>query len=229
MKRILVSLFVLGLSTIVLNASAVAQTTSGFTDNEKCAGAVYKPDEVSRRAKFTSKPTPSYTDEARTNNVRGRVVLSAVLCQSGKITDIQVIESLPFGMTEQVIQAARQIKFTPAEKDRHEVSQSIRLEYNFGFIGGRHPLAQEPIAGRLVESVEINGLRFIQEEEIWKQVKIRPGETYSQEQMQHDLESILALGYFDSKETYVRVEEGVRGGVNIIFNVKELREKRSTP
>ena len=168
MKSIFFSLLVLVLSILAFNTPAVAQTSNDVADDVKCLGTVYKPSEVSSRPKFISKPAPSLTDEALTNNVRGRVVLSAVLCLSGKVTDIQVIESLPFGMTQQVIRAARQIEFTPAEKDGQEVSEAIRLEYNFSYIGDRRPLAQEPSTGRLVESMEINRLRFVSDEDVWK-------------------------------------------------------------
>lgn len=223
MKRITVSLLVSFLSMVVFTASAVAQN-SNLANDEKCTGAVYKPAEVSSKAKITSRSEPSFTEEARAHNVEGRVVLTAIMCRTGKITDVQVIESLPFGMTERAIQAARQIKFTPAEKDGQQVSQTIQIEYNFNYIGERHPLAQEP-TGRLIEAVEIGGNKLVPDDEIWKQVKSRPGEILSLEQVQRDLQAILALGYFDTKESYFRVEEGERGGIVIFFKVKELDKR----
>ena len=56
-------------------------------------------------------------------------------------------------------------------------------------------------------------------------LKTRPGESYGQEQITADLQSILMLGFFDRKETRVRVEEGSRGGVNVIFELVELPPK----
>ena len=50
---------------------------------------------------------------------------------SGEVTGISVVKPLPDGLTEKAIQAARQIKFRPAQKDGHVVSQYIVLEYNF--------------------------------------------------------------------------------------------------
>jgi len=41
------------------------------------------------------------------------------------------LDTLPFGLTEQAIAAARQIKFVPAVKDGRPVSVFMQLEYNF--------------------------------------------------------------------------------------------------
>src|SRR4029079_11641771 len=50
----------------------------------------------------------------------------------------------------------------------------------------------------------------------------RPGDPYNEQQVQRDLQAILALGFFDKTSTRVLTEEGARGGVNVIFEVKEL-------
>lgn len=224
MKRMVFSFLASALSIIVFTAPAVAQNSNKITSDEKCAGAVYKPAEVSSKAKIAFRPEPQFTEEARAHSVEGRGVLTAIMCRTGKMTDIQVIESLPFGMTERSIQAARQINFKPAEKDGQQVSQTIQIEYNFNYIGKRHPLAQEP-TGRLIESIEISGNKLVPDDEIWKQIKSQPGEIINPNQAQRDLHAILELGYFDTKESYVRIEEGERGGVKIYFYVKELDKK----
>jgi hypothetical protein len=46
-------------------------------------------------------------------------------------TNIRVASGLPYGLTEQAITAARQIKFTPAMIDGTPVSMWMQLEYNF--------------------------------------------------------------------------------------------------
>jgi TonB family protein len=91
----------------------------------------FKGKEVTQKARITSKPEPQYTEEARKNQITGMVVLKAVLSSSGQVTSIKPISTLPFGLTEKTIAAARQIKFTPAIKDGHRVSQWIQIEYNF--------------------------------------------------------------------------------------------------
>jgi hypothetical protein len=59
------------------------------------------------------------------------VVLKAVFSSSGQVTGIQATKPLPYGLTEKAIAAARSIKFIPAVKDGHNVSQYIQLEYTF--------------------------------------------------------------------------------------------------
>jgi TonB family protein len=59
------------------------------------------------------------------------VVLRAVISASGQATNIRVMTGLPYGLTENAIEAARQIRFTPAMKDGQAVPQYIQIEYNF--------------------------------------------------------------------------------------------------
>jgi outer membrane protein insertion porin family len=75
---------------------------------------------------------------------------------------------------------------------------------------------------RLVESVDITGNRRLRKDDILYYVQTRPGDPYNEQQVQRDLQAVLALGFFDKTATRVLTEEGARGGVNVIFEVKEL-------
>jgi outer membrane protein insertion porin family len=75
---------------------------------------------------------------------------------------------------------------------------------------------------RLVESVDITGNRRLRKDDILYYVQTRPGDPYNEQQVQRDLQAILALGFFDKTATRVLTEEGARGGINVIFEVKEL-------
>lgn len=86
---------------------------------------------VDRRAIVVSKPEPSYTESARQGRITGTVILRVVFASNGTVTNIRVISSLPFGLTEQSITAARQIRFVPAVEDGRFVSLWMQLEYNF--------------------------------------------------------------------------------------------------
>ena len=92
---------------------------------------VYSARDVTEKAKIKSKPLPHYTEEARQHGVHGTVVLKMVLRASGDVTDITVVKGLPYGLSEEGIRAAQGIKFEPAMKDDHKVSQSIMVEYEF--------------------------------------------------------------------------------------------------
>ena len=91
----------------------------------------FRPNEVKRRAVITFKVEPSYTEEARKNRVEGVVRLRVVLNLSGWVTNIAVVKGLPDGLTGRAVAAAREIRFTPAEKDGRKVSQYAVLEYIF--------------------------------------------------------------------------------------------------
>lgn len=99
----------------------------GGTDYNK----VFSGKDVSSKAKVLSKPEPQYTEEARKNQITGTVVLKAVFSSSGQVTQIRAVTGLPNGLTDRAIAAARNIKFVPATKDGHTVSQWVQLEYNF--------------------------------------------------------------------------------------------------
>lgn len=50
---------------------------------------------------------------------------------NGDVVQIRAVHSLPYGLTERAIAAARQIKFVPAVKGGQPVSVFMQLEYNF--------------------------------------------------------------------------------------------------
>ena len=70
--------------------------------------------DADRKAMILTKPQPSYTDSARQQGTKGAVVLKAVFAANGGITNIQVVSSLPNGLTEKALAAVKQIRFVPA-------------------------------------------------------------------------------------------------------------------
>jgi TonB family protein len=95
------------------------------------ASGIMRTSEVDQRARLLSKPEPQYTEEARRNQISGTVMLRAVFASSGEVVQIRALNTLPFGLTERAIAAARQIRFVPAIKSGHPVSVYMQLEYNF--------------------------------------------------------------------------------------------------
>jgi len=89
-------------------------------------------------------------------------------------------------------------------------------------IFGSSPAVKAQQPQRLVESVDVTGNRRLRKDDILYWVQTRPGDAYSVEQVERDYQAILALGFFDKTATRVLTETGPRGGVNIIFEVKEL-------
>ncbi|HKG80307.1 MAG TPA: energy transducer TonB [Pyrinomonadaceae bacterium] len=87
--------------------------------------------QVEQRARLLLKPEPKYTEEARRNQITGTVMLRVVFSSTGEVVQIQAVRTLPFGLTERAIAAAREIKFVPAIKGGRPVSVFMQLEYNF--------------------------------------------------------------------------------------------------
>ena len=80
---------------------------------------------------------------------------------------------------------------------------------------------QQP-AQRLVEDVQVTGNRRLRREDILYWVQTHQGDPFNEQQIQRDLQSILALGFFDKVLSRVYTEEGPHGGVVVIFEVREL-------
>jgi TonB family protein len=93
---------------------------------------VYGSREVTRKAVIKSRPTPDYPRAARSKEVQGVVRLRIILRSDGRVDDrITVLKSLPEGVTEEAIKAARRIKFEPALEGDRKVSQYAVVEYKF--------------------------------------------------------------------------------------------------
>ncbi len=94
-------------------------------------GGFFPASQVEQKARLLSKPEPQYTEEARRNQISGTVVLRVVFSSNGEVVQIRAMRTLPFGLTERAIAAARQIQFVPAVRGGQSVSVAMQLEYNF--------------------------------------------------------------------------------------------------
>jgi len=110
-------------------------------------------------------------------------------------------------------------------KMRAHVTSFLSLPIMLIAIGSLLPAmrsAEAQHSKRLVEAVEVVGNRRLTAKEILSNVETQPGEPFSNKRSQQDLQKLLALGVFDNTETRVLIDEGVRGGVVVIFEVVEL-------
>ncbi len=82
--------------------------------------------------------------------------------------------------------------------------------------------AQEPQQQKLVEEVDVIGNRRLRKEDILYWIQTRAGDPYNPDSVNRDLQTIISLNFFDKVGTRVTKEDGPRGGVRIIFEVKEL-------
>ena len=92
---------------------------------------IFAPWDVTTKVKILEKTEPAYTERARRAAIVGTVILRAVFSANGTVEHILILRSLPGGLTEQSIQAAKRIKFTPATRDGKPVSMIMELQYGF--------------------------------------------------------------------------------------------------
>jgi TonB family protein len=109
-----------------------AETKAEAKSDKQKAGEdkVYMPREVDVKAKIKNRGdyVPSHQRGCPNNML---VTVRVVLHWSGKVTEAHVVK----GMTgcdydREAIKAARQLKFAPAMKDGHPVSQYVDIEYS---------------------------------------------------------------------------------------------------
>lgn len=93
--------------------------------------SVYLGSEVETKVRILQKPEPAYTERARNTGLIGTVILRAVFAADGSIKHILVLRSLPLGLTQQAIEAAKKIRFEPAMVGGKKVSTILQVEYNF--------------------------------------------------------------------------------------------------
>jgi protein TonB len=104
-------------------------TLAHLLDSDQAVG--YEAKEVDVKAEITAKPLPGYTREARRAAVQGVVVLKVLVLGDGKLDRVRVVRRLPYGLTENAIRVACEIKFKPAMKAGQPVAQWVTLQYAF--------------------------------------------------------------------------------------------------
>jgi TonB family protein len=118
--------------------TVAAVQQSGFGDADVPAPPTVRshPAEAAVRmvpAEILSKPTPIYTQEARSLRVEGEVLLEAVLEASGTLHVVRVVRGLGHGLDDNAVKAAEQIRFKPAMKDGQPADSTVVLHIIFQF------------------------------------------------------------------------------------------------
>jgi hypothetical protein len=211
----------LGLLAVFALFAAGAPAQRRIIDDGKCSGKIFSARDVTRRARVIQQPDFKVIYEAFGRDVHARVSLEAVLCRSGRATDIRIVASTPPNVGEFVAAAFSLIRFTPAELNWHTVSQRQKFEFSINEDGVKE-ISTPDAVGRPIERVEIVGNRRMTAEQILSWIKTRPGDAFNSDQITRDFYAVLATGYFDKVRTRVTTEDGVRGGTVVTFLVFEL-------
>lgn len=93
-----------------------AVQVTGF-DTRPAPAAARAPREVRIEIplEILSKPTPEYTEEARTLRIEGDVLLDVEFCASGQVRVVRVVRGLGHGLDESATRAAESMRFRPAQ------------------------------------------------------------------------------------------------------------------
>jgi len=83
---------------------------------------------------ITFKPKPDYTDEGRKQKINGEVRLEVLFKSDGRVHVVRVLQGLGFGLDEQAVKAAEQIKFTPALHEGQPVDSTALVHIIFELI-----------------------------------------------------------------------------------------------
>jgi periplasmic protein TonB len=94
-------------------------------------GGVYKVGGGISAPQAISTPDPEYTEEARNAKTQGTCILWLIVDDHGNPRDIRVVRGLGHGLDAKAIEAVKQWKFQPAEKDGHPVNVQISVEVGF--------------------------------------------------------------------------------------------------
>jgi protein TonB len=60
--------------------------------------------------------------------------VSVVLRSDGTVGDVTIVGGLGHGLDEKTVEAVRQLRFIPGEKDGHKVSVRVFLEFRFSLL-----------------------------------------------------------------------------------------------
>jgi tetratricopeptide (TPR) repeat protein len=101
-----------------------------FASNSEIA-KTFSSEKPTTKLKITRQPNAPYTNQARQNGVKGEVRLRILFLANGKIGLIIPISVLSGGLTENSIEAAKQIKFTPASINGKPISVWSMIHYHF--------------------------------------------------------------------------------------------------
>ena len=106
--------------------------TAGFdvrAPAQLSVAAVTKP--ADRPVEIVFKPTPEYTDEARSARIEGTVSLELEFTAAGDVRVLRVVRGLGHGLDEAAQLAALRIRFKPAQSDSGPVDSRATVHITF--------------------------------------------------------------------------------------------------
>jgi TonB family protein len=115
------------------NASGEVQT-AGFDQRASAPAQPSVPaltTPIDRPVEIVFKPTPEYTDEARSARTEGTVSLELEFTAAGDVRVLRVVRGLGHGLDEAAQRAALRIRFKPAQSDGRPVDSRATVHITF--------------------------------------------------------------------------------------------------
>jgi TonB family protein len=165
----------------VLAASGQTQPADNADVGKAAPTTVFKIGPGVIPPRVTHAPSPSYSGEALAAHYEGTCVLWLIVGPDGSPHDIRVARSLGMGLDEKAIEAVRNWRFEPAQKDGKPIAVQINVEVAFRFHGKENKkilkleekanagdaraeleLSTNYFEGRDVPKSEVRGLELLQ-------------------------------------------------------------------
>jgi TonB family protein len=89
------------------------------------------PKPIDRPVEIVFKPTPEYTDEARSARIEGTVSIELEFTATGDVRVLRVVRGLGHGLDEAAERAALRIRFKPAQSDGRAVDSRATVYITF--------------------------------------------------------------------------------------------------
>jgi TonB family protein len=94
-------------------------------------GGPYRPGSGIQPPRLLREVKADYTEEARQRGITGEVVLEIVVRRDGSVGDVRVLHGLGGGLNDRAIQAVRQWRFTPAQRQGAPVDVIVEVSVEF--------------------------------------------------------------------------------------------------
>jgi len=86
---------------------------------------------IDRPVEIVFKPSPEYTDEARSARIEGTVTLDLEFTAAGDVRVLRIVRGLGHGLDEAAERAALRIRFKPAQSDGRSVDSRATVHITF--------------------------------------------------------------------------------------------------
>lgn len=113
--------------------------------------------------RINNKPRAIFPDKNCSLCVQGTVTLRVEFLSDGNIGKVSPVSGLPCGLTESAINASKEIKFSPAQKDGIPTTAFKQVQYSFSLYDEAESLADEKAEAIIQKAIEkLGGAKYLQ-------------------------------------------------------------------